>query len=261
MPDPSSIRRDWDRMARLYHDFAAGPNSYSRQIEQPALRGLLGSLAGLRVLDAGCGSGLSTFFLESLGPAELSGLELSEEMLAIAQSEADQNGSAARFLHGDAFTLMSIADRSIDLLFASGLTHYFPHLEPFFQACRRVLVPGGRAVLSIIHPVYTAQYPLFQSPEHLPADEEWQVRYLDRGLRAYVQPWVEFSDLEPFVVTSYHHTLGDYVAALTAAGFRLDAFVEPLPPPEFAERFPSRYNAYMATPTFAILDLRRDDAP
>lgn len=251
----NDIRLHWDRMAHRYRDFVSGEFSYSRLIEQPAAAELLGSLTGLRVLDAGCGSGHSTFFLEGLNPRLLVGIDLSPEMIALAEEEKVRRGSAATFYVGDGETLDLIPDESLDLVFSSTMTHYFPSLEPFFTACSRVLKLYGRLVISVIHPLYSAQYPIDSSPDRQPDDDEWTVRYLDRRPREYLQPWIESSDGEKEKTTSFHHTFSDYFQALTSAGFQLIELVEPEPPQVFKERFPERYEAYVTTPTFALLGM------
>lgn len=249
------IQTQWDRMAQRYQDFVGGEFSYSRMIELPAAAAILEDLSGLRVLDAGCGSGHSTFFLESLNPKSLLGIDLSPEMIALAEREKAQRSSLAQFQVGDCETLESVPTQSVDVIFSSTMTHYFTSLAPFFNACNRVLKLYGRLVISVIHPVYSAQYPLEISPEQLPADEEWTVRYLDRRTRGYLQPWIEYTPGEKIKTTSFHHTYSDYFSALSNAGFQLTELVEPEPPPAFKDRFPERYEAYRAIPTFALLGM------
>lgn len=249
------IRLHWDRMAHRYQDFVSGEFSYSRLIEQPAAAELLGSLTGLRVLDAGCGSGHSTFFLEGLNPKSLLGIDLSPEMIALAEEEKARRGSAAGFHTGDGETLDLVPAESIDLVFSSTMTQYFASLEPFFNACSRVLKLYGRLVISIIHPVYSAQYPIDGLPDRLPEDDEWTVRYLDRRPRGYLQPWIEHTEGDKVKTTSFHHTFTDYFQALSSAGFQLIELVEPEPPQVFKERFPERYEAYLTTPTFVLLGM------
>jgi SAM-dependent methyltransferase len=243
-------------MARLYSQFVAGEHSYSRMIEHPAITRLLPNLAGARVLDAGCGAGHSTLLLEQFHPRRIVGIDVSPAMVDLAQEGKRDAGSAADFAVADV-ELFPFPAGSFELVFSSGVTHYLESLRPFADECARVLVPGGQLLLSIIHPVYSAQYPLRHEDGRFPTDDEWIVRYLDPSPRSYVQPWIEFSDQEPFLVQSTHHTFSDYVTALLTAGFAITALDEPAPPPLFRDLYPGRYEAYVKTPTFAAIRATR----
>ena len=55
--------------------------------EWPALRGMLPSLTGLRVLDLGCGFGWFARWVRQAGAASVRGVDLSERMLSRARAE------------------------------------------------------------------------------------------------------------------------------------------------------------------------------
>jgi len=108
-----------------------------------------------------------------------------------------------------------------------------------------------------MHPVYTAQYPADKNGE-FPSDDEWVVRYLDKSKRAYIQPWIEYNDdIENFLSTSYHHTVSDYFNAIIDAGFRIERVEEPYPPEDWKQKYVSRYNAFIETPSYMILRLSK----
>lgn len=247
-----STEENWNRMAAAYEAFTSGEDSYSACIEWPCVQPLLPDVRGKRVLDLGCGTGHFTFLLEALGPLELVGVDLSPAMLALAKKKAAEKGSAARFIHGDACAYRP--ERLFDLIFSSTLTHYIERLDAFFVHVAEMLTEGGVCVLSVMHPVYAAQYPVRHEDGAFPEDEEWSVRYLDRRERAYIQPWIEYNDDIPdFLSESYHHTFGDYVNAATDAGLVLTRAEEPLPPQEWEQTCPDRYQAFVETPSFLIL--------
>jgi len=245
------VVQDWDRMAALYDAFVEQEHSYTHVIEHPAVQYLLPDVSDKRLLDAGCGSGASTFFLETFQPRQLVGVDISPEMVALAEQKKLRSGSAAQFVVGDCESLAQFAGASFDLIFSSCITHYL-RLDQFFTQCARVLAPAGTLLLSVVHPVYSAQYPLCRTDGRMPEDADWSVRYLDRSIRSYVQPWVALSDHEPYLVESYHYTFGDYFKALAAAGFSLTAVEEPVPPSWFKALYPSRYEAYVQTPLYAL---------
>ena len=116
---------------------------------------------------------------------------------------------------------------------------------------------NGVCIVSLMHPVYTAQYPADKNGE-FPSDDEWVVRYLDKSKRAYIQPWIEYNDdIENFLSTSYHHTVSDYFNAIIDAGFRIERVEEPYPPEDWKQKYVSRYNAFIETPSYMILRLSK----
>lgn len=100
----------------------------------------LGDLKGKKLLDIGCGSGESTVFLSSLG-AEATGLDLSPDMIRVAETLAGESGSTARFRTGDAQSL-PFPDKSFDVVYAANVMH---HCDPdrCIAEWRRVLKDGG----------------------------------------------------------------------------------------------------------------------
>jgi SAM-dependent methyltransferase len=102
--------------------------------------------------------------------------------------------------------------------------HYVEALDPVLRACHSALAPGGRIVVTVIHPVITSN-DARSTTDELRAD--WSVdRYFDRGARE--QDWLGGT------VTWHHRTIEDYVSALTAASFTVTGLRECAPP---ADRF------------------------
>ncbi len=79
-----------------------------------------------------------------------------------------------------------------------------------------MLRPGGRWVFSVTHPVRWA-FPDEPGSEGLRASGS----YFDRT------PYVERDASWTATYAEFHRTIGDYVAALVAAGFSIDRMVEP----------------------------------
>lgn len=207
------------------------------------------------VLDLGCGTGIFTFLLEAYEPERLIGIDLSEKMLAIAKKKAVSRASKAEFMRGDAADIMGKADRKFDFIFSSTMTHYIENLNALFKGIADCLEEGGKCILSLIHPVYSAMYPVSHG-ETFPEDDEWQVRYLDQRLRAYIQPWIEYNDAcENHLSVSYHHLFGDYVNAAVTAGLRICGVHEPMPPESWKTEFLGRYQSFLETPTYMIVEL------
>lgn len=166
-----------------------------------------------------------------------------------------ESDSEAVFIQGDAtYTNQYVKDR-FDLISSSTTSHYIEHLETFFEHLKQSLNDEGTIILSIIHPVYSAIYPI-EHGDTFPEDEEWQVRYLDKSRRAYIQPWIEYNDnYENHLSKSYHHLFGDYINAIIKAGLKIERIEEPLPPASWKSECEGRYEGYMETPVYMLLKL------
>lgn len=138
--DFDEIARDYDRMNHL---MTAG---LDRCWRKRAVQGLHG-----KVLDVACGTGdmvvelLRTRHAASL---QVTGVDLSEEMLAIAKRKAPQ----AEYRLADAEHL-PFGDASFDAVTCAFGVRNFVHLEKGLGEMVRVLKPGGRmAILELATP-------------------------------------------------------------------------------------------------------------
>ncbi len=188
------MKNDWNTMAKAYEEFNNTEDSYSFNIEWPCIKELLPNLNGKNVVDLGCGTGIFTFLLEKSCPAKIVGIDFSEEMLEIAKEKAKANKSNAEFVLHDATTCKDVIKEPVDFIFSSTTSHYIENLAQLFENVSASLKSGGECIFSIIHPVYSAMYPIEHTDESYPSDEEWTVRYLDKSMRAYIQPWLEYND-------------------------------------------------------------------
>lgn len=247
-----SIKEDWNTAAKAYEEFNNSPDSYSYNIEWPCIKELLPDMNGKTILDLGCGTGIFTFLLEQHIPARLVGIDLSEEMLEIANKKAVDRKSIAQFHLGDAEKFGDYTNDVFDLIFSSTMTHYIENLDMFFENISKCLKSEGICVLSVIHPVYSAMYPV-ENGDAFPTDEQWAVRYLDHGKRSYIQPWIEYNDdYVNQLSRSYHHTFGDYVNAIVNAGLCVKKVREPMPPECWKNEAFARYDHFIETPTYMI---------
>lgn len=248
-----TIEQNWDRMAAAYEGFTESEGSYSYTVEWPCIQEMLPDLKGKAVLDLGCGTGRFTFLLEKLQTRKITGMDISQNMLDIAKRKAAERNSQAEFIKGN------VSDLDIggkyDFVFSSTVTHYIKDLYGLFAKIYAVLNKRCFCVISVMHPVYTAQYPVNKG-DVFPEDDEWIVRYLDKRERSYIQPWIEYNDeIENYLSSCFHHTLGDYLNSIIKAGFSLVEIREPGPPEKWKEEQPLRYNAFIETPSYMILKL------
>lgn len=252
------LETNWDQMAKAYEEFTSKPNSYSMRIEWPAIKKILPNLEGKKVLDLGCGTGRFSFLFEEAGASKVVGVDLTEEMLAIARDKSREQDSVVEFIKGNIEELSDDVGNSYDFIFSSTTLHFLPQLDKVLNQIYDRLNSGGICILSVIHPVYSAQYPLITADKKFPEDNDWKVRYLNKEIRSYIQPWIEYNpDIKNFLTESYHHTMADYLNSMIKVGFSFEQLVEPMPPEDWKEAWPGGYYSYINTPTYAIFKLKK----
>jgi len=116
----------------------------------------------MSVADIGCGTGLFSNLFASTG-AQVTGIDPSEEYLAVARSNAAAGTTFLRANIGEAGALASIANGSMDIVFMTdALLFYFCPFYPGQKAdvhvllsdIRRILKPKGRFVSIEPHSVF-----------------------------------------------------------------------------------------------------------
>ena len=173
--------------------------------EWPTLRAMLPELRDRRVVDLGCGFGWFCRFACEAGAAQVLGVDVSENMLARAREmTADP---AIVYRRADLETL-TLSEGAFDLAYSSLTLHYLKDLAALFAQVHRALVPGGRFVFSVEHPIYTAP----SDPKW--ANDTWPLnRYLAEGPRT--TDWLAKG------VIKQHRTVATYLNLLLELGFSM----------------------------------------
>ena len=115
---------------------------------QPAFLAAAAIRRGDRVLDVGCGTGVSTRAAALLATdAGAVGVDLSSEMIDVARRLAEEAGlTNVVFEHADA-QVHPLGDASFDVAISRTGSMFFGDPEAAFANLRRSLQPGGRLVL------------------------------------------------------------------------------------------------------------------
>lgn len=242
------VRKAWNEMACAYDKFTSEAYSYARMIERPVIMRLAGDVRGKHILDLGCGSGEYAIGFAKEG-AIVTGLDISDISLGIAREKAIRQNLDIQFIQGSISSLSIFKAKTFDIVFSSSSMHYVADLEQVFRQSYTLIVDDGSLLLSVVHPFYTAGYPL---ADYTGADKYavFQIRYFNHGLREYIPPWAKYGPVEKCI--SYHYTVDDYFSALRKAGFIVDRLVEPKPLPELRKTHPRRYYEMMNIPVFMV---------
>ncbi|MBI4175491.1 methyltransferase domain-containing protein [Candidatus Berkelbacteria bacterium] len=146
----------WDAAAAAY-DALHGRlgDAFRRRVLDPVLFPLLGEVHGQIILDAGCGNGYQTNWLQTRG-ASVTGLDGSSVMVARAQ----QNFPTCQFTLADLRNHLPFADDFFDQIVATLVLHVLADPKPTLWEFHRILKPNGSLVLVIPHPAFA--YPTTQ---------------------------------------------------------------------------------------------------
>lgn len=98
----------------------------------------------VRILDAGCGTGVGTEYLVHLNPdATVVGIDLSAEALAVAKERCQKSGAMrVEFHHLSLFDVAQLPGE-FDLINCVGVLHHTPDPIGGIQALAKKLAPGG----------------------------------------------------------------------------------------------------------------------
>ncbi|MGB9662687.1 MAG: class I SAM-dependent methyltransferase [Moorellaceae bacterium] len=118
------------------------------RIEKEAVYAYLLPERGMKILDIGCGTGNFSLELARRG-VEVTGVDISEAMLAKAREKAVREGLNIEFLHADARQL-PFEDESFDAVVSVTALEFVPDLREALQEAYRVLKVGGRLVVGLI---------------------------------------------------------------------------------------------------------------
>ena len=107
------------------------------------------SLAGLRVLDIGCGGGLMAEPMARLG-ADVVGVDAAAESVAVARLHAAQAGLGIDYRHDTAETLADAGER-FDVVLDLEVIEHVPDPAAHLQTAARLLASGGILIVSTIN--------------------------------------------------------------------------------------------------------------
>jgi SAM-dependent methyltransferase len=131
---------------------------------------------------------------------------------------------------------IQLPKEAYEVVYSSLALHYIPDLARLIKEIRRTLVPGGRFVFSVEHPIFTApiqaRSPGRWQPDSANTDKSsWLLNsYADEGER--ITDWLADG------VRKYHRKVDSYITTLVENGFAITGLKEYLPTLEYLKEHP-----------------------
>jgi SAM-dependent methyltransferase len=214
-------------------------------MEEPAVVAEIGDVGGLRILELGCGDGTFAADCSGAGCSSYVGVDSSAPMIRRARQVAP--GPGVDFVEERIETYRP-PTAAFDLVVSRMALHYVADLAPVLGRVRDALVPGGRFVASVIHPVITAG----GDPPGGPRQAQVVDDYFVPGPRE--RTWFG----RP--VVWHHRTIEQYLSLLAEAGLSLTALRECEPARERFAGDLAEFERRRRVPVFLLLSATRPNA-
>lgn len=165
-------RATWlDRSREAWNERAAGwdsmleERSEQRQLELERAMVALALAQGMRLLDAGCGTGQWAVGFAHFG-CDVTAIDLAPEMLVRARVHADVAGVSIQFREGD-ITDIADPDGTYDAIHCRCAIQFNPDPAAVLREFHRLIAPGGRLFISVpgaLSPIYSNAWRRFIEP-------------------------------------------------------------------------------------------------
>jgi ubiquinone/menaquinone biosynthesis C-methylase UbiE len=212
---------EWGGVAEWYDQLVGDSGSeYHREVVIPGTLRLLALQAGESAVDIACGQGVLCRALDERG-VKMTGVDAATELIAAARQ---RSGEAIRYLTGDARNLSFLPDARFAAAACVLAIQNIHPIAPVFAGVARLLVPGGKFVVVMMHPCFRGAKETSWGWDDA---NKVQYRRVDRYLMPRKTPIVTHPGSDPNSYTwTFHKPIGEYVKCLRTAGLLIDAIEE-----------------------------------
>jgi len=230
----------WRALASGYEQARAREDSLDRLVEWPAQRALLGDVAGLAILDAGCGNGAKVAQLAHEGAGASVGVDISGDFIVPPPG--------VEFIEGDLSDLAAVpglAGRRFDRILFLQSFGYASDGVRALRTAREMLTDDGFILLTRTQPIRYAIERAERNGTSL--GEEY---FATESFAYQHRNWDD-----QVTLTKQPYTMSDLLNTFSAAGLWIEAAVEPQMPADAAERHPHKQavmNKYLGILMFAL---------
>jgi 2-polyprenyl-6-hydroxyphenyl methylase / 3-demethylubiquinone-9 3-methyltransferase len=159
----------------------------------------LDSLAGLRMLDIGCGAGILSEPLARLG-ATLVGIDPSESNIAVARHHAAQSGLAIDYRATTAEVLAAAGER-FDVVLAMEVVEHVADADLFIELAAELVKPGGLLFVATLNRTLKSFALAIVGAEYI-------LRWLPRGTHQW-DKFITPNELEIAIEQGGMHIIGE----------------------------------------------------
>ena len=211
----------WNLMAGIHAasreyrlaEFKAGQN-----VLKPYELREVGDVRGKSMLHLQCHFGLDTMSWARLG-ANITGLDFSDQAIALARSISAELKIPARFLHSNIYDAPDALAEKFDIVFTSyGALCWLPDLARWAEIAAHFVKPGGFFYIAEFHPLTQ-----MSANRAGTTKLEFEISYFHNTMRED-PPGPDYSDPSKTVPATHEwmYRLGDVVSALAATGLRIE---------------------------------------
>lgn len=241
----------WERKAAFWDERMGDGNEFHRALVGPTVEGLLKVGAGETVLDVACGNGLFARRLADLG-AHVVACDFAETFIqrAIDRETADGNRRDIDYRVVDATNeraLRRLGERRFDAAVCNMALMDMVAVDPLFRAPPALLKPGGRFVLTVMHPCFNQPGSRFLAEGETASAATVYALRVTNYLRNEPAEGVGMVG-EPAPHYYFHRPLSDLLNAAFNAGLVMDGVAEPAFGDHMIGRQPFSWDNYPAIP-------------
>ena len=108
------------------------------------------SLKGKKVLDVGCGGGILSESIASVG-ADVTGIDQGDKVIQIAKLHAKESGVKIKYKHINIEDFYKNTDERFDVITCLEMLEHVPDPNSIINTCSKLLKPGGKIFFSTIN--------------------------------------------------------------------------------------------------------------